>query len=181
LADIERYHWTYINDYWHPGVLESWKAQGCYEKIADHLGYRLVINHQLSEFPETVSANGRYLAKLNIQNIGVGRIINTKSAKIFFTANGLQTEFLINHPSADLRKVCPNIYLSQRTVYWFKFGAGEIIEMVVDADLTSMAAGEYSVHFVVEGDGTSVWRRIFLEPYQENEERFNILPGFVLV
>ena len=52
--------------------------------------------------------------------------------------------------------------------------------MVVDADLTGMAAGEYSVHLVVEGEGTSVWRRIVLEPYQENQERLNILPGFVL-
>ena len=86
-------------------VLDSWKAQGCYEKIAEHLGYRLVINHQLSEFPETVAGNGRYGAKLNIQNIGVGRIINTKSVKIILTANEVQTEFLINHPSADLRKV----------------------------------------------------------------------------
>ena len=64
-----------------------------------------MINHQLSEFPETVAANGRYVAKLNIQNIGVGRIINTKYVKIILTANEVQTEVLINHPSADLRKV----------------------------------------------------------------------------
>ena len=52
--------------------------------------------------------------------------------------------------------------------------------MVIDGDLTGLAAGEYSVHLVVEGEGTSVWRGIVLEPYQESEERFNILPGFVL-
>ena len=70
--------------------------------------------------------------------------------------------------------------MSQQTIYWFKVGAGETVEMVVDADLTGMAAGEYSVHLVVEGEGTSVWRRIVLEPYHENQERLNILPGFVL-
>ena len=45
------------------------------------------------------------MARLNIQNIGVGRVINQKTVKVIFTGNGVKTEVLITDPTADLRTV----------------------------------------------------------------------------
>ena len=51
---------------------------------------------------------------------------------------------------------------------------------MIDIELGGLEPGEYTTALVVEGEGSSVWRRVVLEPYEENEERLNILPGFVL-
>lgn len=162
--EIQRFHWTYLSESYNKEVLDPWKAQGCYDQIADHLGYRLVINHQQSQFPQFVSKNGNYVAKLSIENKGVGRIINNKTVKIVLNGGGVEHEFLINDPSADLRKA----------------GAGETIEMRIEADLSNLDVGEYTLALIVEGEGSSVWRRIVMEPYEDNEDRMNILPGFIL-
>ena len=106
LIDLERYHWTYLSESYNKLVLDPWKDQGCYDTIADHLGYRLVINYQDSVFPDTIARDdSRYRAKIVIQNIGMGRIINNKTLKIVFMRNEMRNEFLITDPSADLRKV----------------------------------------------------------------------------
>ena len=45
----------------------------------------------------------------------------------------------------------------------------------VNLDLTSLSPGNYIVALVVEGEGSSIWKRIVMEPYEENYERINIL------
>ena len=103
--DIQRYHWTYLSESYNILVLDPWKAQGCYDQIADHLGYRLFINHERSVFPDIVAADGTYVARLSIENRGVGRLINNKTVKILMNGGGREHEILIEDPSADLRKV----------------------------------------------------------------------------
>jgi hypothetical protein len=41
LLEMEKLHWTAINEAWHPDVVQGWKDQGCYEEIHQRLGYRL--------------------------------------------------------------------------------------------------------------------------------------------
>ncbi len=41
LTDLENAHWTYLNDYYHPDVLDRWAAEGCLPEIKSRLGYRL--------------------------------------------------------------------------------------------------------------------------------------------
>ena len=54
--------------------------------------------------------------------------------------------------------------------------------MVIEADLTNLdtVPGEHTVALVVEGEGSSNWKRIVLEPYEENDDRLNILPAVVI-
>jgi len=165
LVDLSRYHWTYLSKSYNKLVLDPWKEEGCYDTIADYLGYRLVINYQVSVFPDTIArGDNRYLARIVINNIGMGRIINNKTIKIVFTKDELKNEFLITDPTADLRKI----------------GAGETNEVLIDINVENLDAGEYTTALIVEGEGSSVWRRVVLEPYKENEERLNILPGFII-
>ena len=42
LAEFKRMHYSYLNDAYHPDVLQKWKDGGCYSEIRDNLGYRLV-------------------------------------------------------------------------------------------------------------------------------------------
>ena len=41
LADLERYHWSYLNRDYHPTVVAGWIQNGCYPEIQKRLGYRL--------------------------------------------------------------------------------------------------------------------------------------------
>ena len=54
------------------------------------------------------------------------------------------------------------------------------MEVLIDIAVDSLDAGEYTTALAVEGEGSSVWRRVVLEPYEDNEERLNILPVFVV-
>ena len=92
-------------------MLDPWQEQGCFDTIADSLGYRLVIDYPASMFPTTIARDdSNYLARIVIKNIGMGRIINNKSLKIIFIRNEVRDEFPITGPSSDLRKVIKSKY-----------------------------------------------------------------------
>lgn len=42
LAEFKRLQYSYLNDAYHPDVLQKWKDEGCYQEIKENLGYRLV-------------------------------------------------------------------------------------------------------------------------------------------
>ncbi len=43
LEELELFHFTYLNNHYHPDVLQRWKDEGCYDTIEKRLGYRLVL------------------------------------------------------------------------------------------------------------------------------------------
>lgn len=43
IKELEDYHWTYLNDGYHEGVIARWKTDGCYNTIKARLGYRFVL------------------------------------------------------------------------------------------------------------------------------------------
>lgn len=43
IKELEDFHWTYLNDGYHEGVIARWKTDGCYNTIKERLGYRLVL------------------------------------------------------------------------------------------------------------------------------------------
>jgi len=42
VAEFKRLQYSYLNDAYHPEVLQKWKDEGCYTQIQENLGYRLV-------------------------------------------------------------------------------------------------------------------------------------------
>ena len=43
LKDLKDYHWTYLNEDYHQGVIKRWKSSNCFNEIVNRLGYRLVM------------------------------------------------------------------------------------------------------------------------------------------
>jgi len=41
--EMRRLHFAFLNDSYHPDVLQKWKDQGCYEEIGQDLGYRFAM------------------------------------------------------------------------------------------------------------------------------------------
>jgi hypothetical protein len=68
IAEMERFHWTYINDEYHPAVLERWASEGCRDEMERRLGYRLLL--QDATLPAAVKPGGTFVLRLTVSNEG---------------------------------------------------------------------------------------------------------------
>ena len=77
---MEKYHWSYINQGYHPDVTGGWEQQGCLDDIQRRLGYRFVLKN--AEHPVSVSPGGIMDLKLSIENIGFAAPYNPRGCSI---------------------------------------------------------------------------------------------------
>jgi hypothetical protein len=65
IAEFTRLHYSFLNDSYHPDVLQKWKDEGCYNEIRDNLGYRFVADRL-----NVAQDNSHLLLILDLQNKG---------------------------------------------------------------------------------------------------------------
>lgn len=75
-ANLEKYHWTYLNEAYNKKTHNVWKSEGCYDDIVKRLGYRLVLRG--AAFDGKFTSGGKLTVKLHIDNIGFASIINRR-------------------------------------------------------------------------------------------------------
>jgi hypothetical protein len=80
LTDLENAHWTYLNDYYHPDVLDRWEQEGCLGEVRRRLGYRLSLLSGI--FPEQVSPGEALAFSLDIQNEGFAAPVNARPSHL---------------------------------------------------------------------------------------------------
>lgn len=68
LQELSFFHMTYLNNLYHPDVLNRWREQGCYDRISRSLGYRLVLVS--SAFPSHARAGSEMNFKIVLRNDG---------------------------------------------------------------------------------------------------------------
>ena len=68
VQELSLFHFTFLNNLYHPNVLEGWKMQGCYDNITQSLGYRLVLVS--SRFPNQVTAGSEMSFEITLRNDG---------------------------------------------------------------------------------------------------------------
>jgi hypothetical protein len=71
ISEMEDFHWTYMNNGYHQGVLSSWRSEGCYDEIDIRLGYRLSLIR--TEIPDTLIAGSDNNIIIDITNTGFAR------------------------------------------------------------------------------------------------------------
>jgi hypothetical protein len=76
LAEMERFHYSYINDDYHPDVLQRWSDDGCRPEIERRLGYRLALVS--SELPEAVRPGGSFTLRIELDNQGFAAPVNAR-------------------------------------------------------------------------------------------------------
>jgi hypothetical protein len=76
LAEMERFHFSYINDDYHPDVLQRWTDDGCRPEIERRLGYRLAL--LASELPEAVRPGGSFTLSVELDNEGFAAPVNPR-------------------------------------------------------------------------------------------------------
>jgi len=87
LQELALFHFTELGDGWHPDVLGSWEAQGCYEEIENRLGYRFSLVD--STVNERVSPGGILHLKVKLENTGFSSPINYRP--VYLVLDGVET------------------------------------------------------------------------------------------
>ncbi|MBI4760697.1 MAG: DUF4832 domain-containing protein [Chloroflexota bacterium] len=84
LAEMERLHWTALNEAYHPDVIQSWKDQGCYTEIRRRLGYRLSLLE--ASFPAMIRTGETLLLHIRLQNTGFASLLLPRTLYLIVTS-----------------------------------------------------------------------------------------------
>jgi hypothetical protein len=68
LAELAKFHWSYMNLDYHPGVISGFQSDGCFTEIENRLGYRFQFT--TGTFPNAATIGGTMPITIKIQNIG---------------------------------------------------------------------------------------------------------------
>lgn len=82
LSELAKYHWSYLHDGYHQGVLDRWSEEGCFDKIEKELGYRLVLE-DATFGPAT--AGGSMDVSIRLHNTGYAAPMNPRTAYLVLT------------------------------------------------------------------------------------------------
>jgi len=129
LRELANFHWDYLNSGYYPGVLNRWRAQGCYGEIERRLGYRLAL--QTGAATSGVNPGGVLTLDLTVRNDGFGKVYNPRPIDIVLR-NIATGEVRVVRAVNDARKLLPL--------------AGEALSIRLSVSLPSnLPAGEYAL------------------------------------
>jgi len=88
IAEMTKYHWSYLNLDYNTTVLNNWKTQGCFTQVDQKLGYRFVMTS--GSYSGTAKPGGAFSFKLTLQNQGWASTFNSRDVELVFrdTATG---------------------------------------------------------------------------------------------
>lgn len=125
IKEMAKYHWTYINDGYHEGVLNSWEADGSMDEIKRRLGYRFVLREGTYTLQENV-----YTAALSIENVGFAALAIPRGVELVLVNKADANDKYVYKQDIDPR-------------FWM---AGEATEVELIANLDADMSGTYSVY-----------------------------------
>lgn len=101
IKEMEKYHWSYLCNSYHPDVLGSWVTDGHYEVIKRRLGYRFVLDKAtLTQAPKGGEA---FQAEITLHNAGFAAPANKRDVELVFVSATDPGEKYIFPQTADPR------------------------------------------------------------------------------
>jgi hypothetical protein len=129
LAEMEKYHWTYINSTYHLNVLNSWEIDGTMKEIKRRLGYRYVLD---KAYPtQTPKPGENYTVQLTLRNVGFAALMNERDVELV----------LVNKEDPTQKYVYPQTNIDPR--FWMP---GDTINTALYCKLDENMAGDYKVY-----------------------------------
>jgi len=80
IAELARLHWSFLNAQYHRDVLATWQSQGCYQRIARDLGYRIELDSV--SYDERVAPGGVLHVTIHLANTGYAAMYNARPVYI---------------------------------------------------------------------------------------------------
>ncbi len=84
LAEMERQHWSYLNQEYKTTVIAAWEAEGCGDNVRRRLGYRFAAERLAHT--ETVAPGGVLAVELEIRNSGFASPYNKRPVELVLSS-----------------------------------------------------------------------------------------------
>ena len=83
VKQMERQHYTYLNNGYEQGVLNSWSSGGCMNDVKKRLGYRLVMRK--AWISPDIAAGSTIRTVFSVENVGFAAPINPRGLELILT------------------------------------------------------------------------------------------------
>lgn len=80
LAELDELHWSYLNVAYHPEIIARWQQEGCYDQIAQRLGYRLFLID--GAYDKAVQPGHQLAFTLRLENRGWAAPFNPRPVEL---------------------------------------------------------------------------------------------------
>ena len=94
MDELAYLHFTYLNNLYHPDVLQQWRNESCYDTVAQKLGYRLVLVS--SRFPDQVASGDELNFQITLRNDGFAAPMNSALIQLVLQQGSSQKILEIN-------------------------------------------------------------------------------------
>ena len=84
LAELARFHWSYLNSDYHPEVYAGWVSGGCLAEMQRRLGYRLALTE--GEYTAAAKPGDAVAIRLDLTNSGFGAPLNPRPLVLLLRA-----------------------------------------------------------------------------------------------
>ncbi len=126
-SEMQRMRWDALNLNYHPGVIDSWRTDGCFGEVSRMLGYRFVLLS--ASLQDSATPGGHLAVSLRLTNVGWGKCYNPRGFELVLRESVSSTEVVLL-PGADPR-------------WWL---IGDTVTVTLDTVLpASMAEGDYAM------------------------------------
>ncbi len=110
-SELARFHWSYLNSTFYKPTLDRWKQEGCYDRIARNLGYRLQLVR--SAFPKRVTADRQLLGNIIVKNVGYASPVNPRGLELILRQRQTQKTYRVPLLEPSSKTHDPRFWLPQ--------------------------------------------------------------------
>jgi hypothetical protein len=151
LAELRKFHWSYMNLDYYPGVINGFKTGSCFDDIQNHLGYRFEMVD--GTFTNTGTAGGTMPVKFKVNNTGFAAPYNQRKAYIILKNVSTGVEYSLQM-TADPRlwsaQTATSINENLTLPATMAPGSYRLYLKLPDADAALAARPEYSIRMANE-------------------------------
>jgi len=127
--ELQKMGWSFLNSGYYPDVIERWKREGCFDTIAQNLGYHFVLKNASVRI-NSVQAD----IDFSIENKGYSSAF--ENYNVSFSLYNAQHSYIFDMPEIDVRK----------------WGASQEQKLHIVLDIDAVAEGEYTLGMQIQHD-----------------------------
>ena len=135
LQELSLFHFTFLNNLYHPDVLNRWRSEGCYSDIAQRLGYRLVLVS--SRFPSQAMVGSEINFDITLRNDGFAAPMTQMMLRLVLQEFGgnISRSFEFSGSNTDPR-------------FWFGNGTEHLVSGMIMIP-SDMGAGVWNIYLAI--------------------------------
>ncbi len=146
--EMRRMHFSYLNAAYNVDVINDWDSAGCFSRIFNHLGYRLVLEKIV--VPSIVKVNKSFNIQLELKNAGYASMYNRRPVQIVLRNDS--GEYFINLSINPQYLFCGKHTVKESLILpaEIKRGNYDLFLFMPDANDNLVKRSEYSVQLANE-------------------------------